>query len=78
MDINTKHEAIKTRFNLISPHLSEQARRLFVAAEAKAFGRGGISIVAKLTGVSRAVIAAGIKELEGPSTTKNAKKGRGP
>jgi len=76
MDI--KHEAIKKRFDLISPHLSEQARRLFVAAEAKALGRGGISIVSAITGVSRAVISAGIKQLEGPCTRKNAKRGRGP
>ena len=76
MDI--QHEAIKKRFDLVSRHLNEQARRLFVAAEAKALGFGGISIVAEITGVSRVVIAAGIKELEGPSTRKNAKKGRGP
>ena len=75
MDI--KHEAIKKRYDLISRHLSEQARRLFVATEAKAFGQGGVSIVSEITGVSRAVIASGIKELEGPSTRKNAKKGRG-
>lgn len=76
--MDSRHEAIKTRFNLLSHHLSEQARRLFVAAEAKALGYGGISTVSKLTGVSRAVIAAGIEELGGPSTKKNAKKGRGP
>ena len=75
MDI--KHEAIKKRFDLISHHLSEQARRLFVAAEAKALGPGGVSVVSELTGVSRIVIAAGIKELEGPSTRKNAQKWRG-
>ena len=76
MDI--KHEAIKARFDLLSPRLDEQKKRLFVAAEAKAFGYGGISIVSKLTGISRSVIAAGIRELEGPCTRKNAKKGRGP
>ena len=76
MDI--KHEAIKKRFDLLSRHLDEKTRRLFAAVEAKAFGFGGVSIVSELTGISRAVIATGIEELEGPCTNKNTKKGRGP
>ena len=75
--MDARLEAVKKRFDVLSPHLSEQSRRLFVAAEAQALGVGGTSIVSELTGVSRSVIAAGMKELEGPSTKKNAKKGRG-
>jgi hypothetical protein len=37
---------------------------LFSAAEAKVLGRGGITLVAESTGVSRRAIHAGLKELE--------------
>ena len=41
-----------------------------MAAEAKSLGRGGISAVAKATGVSRRTIYAGLKELSDPSTSE--------
>jgi hypothetical protein len=36
---------IKKRFETLSPHLDERLRRLLVAAEAVAIGRGGITTV---------------------------------
>jgi hypothetical protein len=56
-------EAIKRRFELLAPQLDERMRRLLVASEAVAIGRGGASVVARATGVSRRVIGEGIKEL---------------
>jgi hypothetical protein len=58
-----EEEAIKRRFELLVPHLDERTRRLMVASEAVAIGRGGATVVARATGVSRRVIGAGIKEL---------------
>lgn len=55
---------IKERYVLISPYLDERQRRLYLAAEAKVIGRGGISIVSRMTGVSRAAISAGYEEYE--------------
>jgi hypothetical protein len=46
--------------------LNEQQRRLFLAAEARAIGLGGISQVAKATGVSRTTITAGLAEMDAP------------
>src|SRR4051812_27311124 len=40
-------------------------RRAVAAAEALAFGRGGITVVARATGLSRSVIALGMKDLRG-------------
>lgn len=57
-------EAIRRRFELLSPHLDERSRRLTVAAEAQAIGFGGISLVARATGVSRETIRRGIKDLQ--------------
>ena len=50
---------IKQRYALISPFLDERQRRLYLAAEAKVIGYGGVSIVSRMTGVSRSAISAG-------------------
>jgi transposase len=48
----------------MTPLLNEKQRRLFLASEAKSYGRGGISKVSQISGVSRTTILAGIKELK--------------
>jgi len=55
--------AIRRRFRLIARHLDERQRRLVAAAEVAAAGRGGVSAVARATGVSRRAIRAGAKDL---------------
>jgi hypothetical protein len=55
---------IKKRFEALKPFLDERLRRIFTAAEARAIGYGGVSIVARETGVSRRAIALGCQELE--------------
>lgn len=57
----------KQRFEMISWALDERLKRLFAAAEAKSLGRGGITQIAKATGLARITIHAGLKELEGKS-----------
>jgi len=56
--------AIKQRWDLMHRVLDERQRRLFVGAEARTLGRGGISAVAAATGVARATVAAGLEEVE--------------
>lgn len=56
------------KFKLLSEHLDERTFRLCLAAEAMSRGRGGISAVAKATGVSRTTLHAGIHELQGSRT----------
>jgi hypothetical protein len=56
-------EQIKIRHDLLVPILDERQYRLYLAAEAKALGRGGVSQVAKMTGASRNTISTGIEEL---------------
>ena len=63
---------IKRRFELLEPYLNEQTKRLYLAAEAKSCGWGGISTVYRATGVSRNTITIGCKELEnGAQKSKN-------
>jgi len=57
-------QALRRRFRLIEPHLNERLRRLVAAAEVAAAGAGGVSAVARATGVSRRAIRAGAKELK--------------
>jgi len=54
---------IKKRFLYLACILDERLRRIFAAAEAMALGYGGATLVSRETGVSRAAIALGCKEL---------------
>jgi len=56
-------DLIKQRCAILEPFLDERLRRLYAAAEAKALGYGGVSAVARATGVSRGAIASGLQEI---------------
>ncbi len=45
--------------------LDERSRRLWLAAEARSLGYGGMALVASVTGVARDTISDGIRELSG-------------
>ena len=51
------------RFEALDPVLDERSRRRFAAAEACAAGRGGIALVARITGIARSTINRGLAEL---------------
>jgi hypothetical protein len=57
--------AIAERYARVAGSLDERGRRAVAASEALALGRGGITRVAQAIGLSRAVIAQGIRELRG-------------
>ena len=61
-------QAIATKFAVLKPLLDERARRLWAAVEARALGRGGITLVAEATGLSRSTVRAGLQELACPGT----------
>jgi transposase len=56
--------ALKLRIKTMLPELNERQRRLFLAAEAKAFGYAGVTKVCAISGVSRVTITKGVQELE--------------
>lgn len=58
--------AITARYQALKTLLDERSRRLLAAAESQAVGKGGISVVAKATGISRPVIRQGIADLKDP------------
>lgn len=56
------------KFAVVFPHLNEKQRRLLLAAEARSLGHGGISRVARASGVSRATIHKALQEQEAAVT----------
>jgi Rhodopirellula transposase DDE domain len=59
----TTMEAVRTKYQLLQPLMTERLRRQWAASEALSLGRGGVRIVAEATGLSRTTIWAGRKEL---------------
>jgi hypothetical protein len=45
---------------VLRPHLNERQWRLLLGAEAEALGRGGIALVARVSGASRTTVQAGV------------------
>jgi hypothetical protein len=56
-------EAVRRKFDLLRPLMTERLRRQWAAAEAESLGRGGITTVAQATGLSRTTIWTGLREL---------------
>jgi Rhodopirellula transposase DDE domain len=56
---------VRKRYLVAREGLDERARRQVVAAEALTLGWGGATLVAQATGVARATITLGLKELRG-------------
>src|SRR5215469_11502246 len=64
------HSDIQRRFRSLSAFLDERMRRLVAAAESEALGYGGVTAVARATGVSRRAITEGLKELSQPKVAR--------
>lgn len=54
---------LKQKFEALSPLFDERSKRRWAAVEAQALGWGGVTQVAKATGLSRTTITAGMREL---------------
>lgn len=56
--------AIEAKFQALRGRLDEATLRAWAATEARSLGRGGVSLVAQATGLSRTTIHAGLAELK--------------
>src|SRR5271169_1191880 len=72
MKLMEDFDAVRQRFSRISGALNERLRRLFAATEAEVLGYGGVSLVARATGVSRRAITEGLKELSQQKVSREA------
>lgn len=57
-------DTVKQKYELLRAAMDERLNRLWAASEAIMIGRGGVTLVADATGLSRVTIRAGIQELE--------------
>lgn len=55
---------LRKKYRTLIAVLDERGRRVWAAAEAGSLPRGGVSLVARATGLSRTTIHAGIREFE--------------
>jgi hypothetical protein len=53
----------RAKYKALTPALTERGRRIWAATEARAAGRGGISGVARATGIAYSTIVRGLNEL---------------
>lgn len=58
-----QYEEIQEKFIRIASYLDEKSKRLWCANEALSLGWRGVTLVSQATGMSRATITKGIKEL---------------
>ena len=56
----------RAKYTALAPTLTERARRIWAATEARAAGRGGIAGVARATGIGYSTIRRGLRELTLP------------
>src|SRR3954463_8524626 len=64
---NPLTQVVEAKYITLKPLLDERARRLWAAVEARSLGRGGVIRGAQATGLARATIRAGLKEIELPA-----------
>jgi hypothetical protein len=55
---------MEERIQRMLPILDERQKRLFLANEALSYGRGGISLVSRISGMSRTTITKAVNELK--------------
>ena len=56
------YDVLENKIKQMTPKLNEKQLRQYLGSEAEALGRGGIAIIARISGKSRNTIVAGIKE----------------
>jgi len=68
-------DVLETKIKQMMPKLNEKQLRQYLGSEAEALGRGGIAIIARISGKSRNTIVAGMKENKsGEDGTKGIRK----
>lgn len=60
----TRAEDLQAKYEVVLPLLDERQRRVVTAADAMSLGRGGVSQVARASGLSRTTIHKGLEELK--------------
>lgn len=67
-------EVLAKKLSGVRPFLDERQWRLLLGAEARALGRGGVSLIAEVAGVSRGLIHRAQEELKEPDVNDRIRK----
>jgi Rhodopirellula transposase DDE domain len=59
----SREEELERKYASLFPHLNERQRHLVVALDAQQLGRGGITLVARVSGFSRPTLYRAIRDL---------------
>ena len=59
-------EELEQKYDLLFPHLNEHQQHLVAAVDAEHLGRGGIALVARVTGLSRPTLYRAIQSIHQP------------
>jgi hypothetical protein len=60
---SAQERAARKRYRELAPVLNEQSLRRFVGLEAQALGRGGVSLMARISGLARSTIYHGLSDI---------------
>ena len=64
---------LATKINIMLPLLDEKQKRIFLALEANALGRGGLKLIHEISGVSQTTIIRGKKEINEGKAKNNGR-----
>ena len=70
MVLSGSDKVIQNRINTTIPLLDERGRRIYLAAEARSLGRGGIKKIHQLSGANCQTIISGMKEIKQDSVSE--------
>jgi hypothetical protein len=59
----SRGEELERKYASLFPHLNERQQHLIVALDAEQFGRGGITLVSRVSGFSRPTVSRAIRDL---------------
>jgi len=59
----TSERGLAAKLAVLKPYLNERQWRLLLRVEAEALGRGGIALVARVSGASRTTVQARVNEI---------------
>jgi hypothetical protein len=66
-------KALKKKVMLLLPMLNEKQRRVYIASEAQDYGRGGVTLLSKLTGITRKTIRRGLDDIKSGDTSERVR-----
>ena len=72
--MSAARDALKLKLSEVLPVLNEKQRRILVAAEARAYGHGGVQTLSEITGLCRQTIYRGFKDLESKIDTERIRR----